>query len=161
LGTSGSHRQIIDKWVMLYYDRVLAISLRLTGNREDASDCAQEVFIRAWKKLGTFRGDAHPMAWLKRITYNCCYNHLNRNKARKWNEMDETMHGEIPTPAAQFRSFDPALLRHLTPLEHHVLLARIYDDLSFKELAESLDTTENSAKVSYHNAIKKLRKIMT
>lgn len=155
-----TERKIIENWVILYYDKVLALSLRLTGNHADAQDCAQEVFIRAWRKYGTYRGEAHPMAWLKRITLNTCYNYLNRNKSKRWNELDTE---DLMDGSGTFRSesgVDPVLLKRLSPLERSVLVARIYDDLSFKELAETLGTTENSAKVTYHNAIEKLRKFM-
>jgi len=155
-----TRKHMIDKWIVQYYDAVLGMALRLTGNRDDAEDCAQDVFIRAWKKLNTFRGDSHPMAWLKTITYNTCYNHLNRNKSKTWNEMDETQHANIPVPENQLRGFDPKHLELLSPVERSVLIARIYDGLSFREVAETLNTSENSAKVSYHNAIKKLRKVM-
>jgi RNA polymerase sigma-70 factor (ECF subfamily) len=156
-----TRKYIIDKWIVQYYDIVLGMALRLTGNRDDAEDCAQDVFIRAWKKIDTFRGDSHPVAWLKTITYNTCYNHLNRNKSKVWNEMDETQHGTMPVPEYQKRGFDPSLLKILSPAERAVLIARVYDGLSFREVADSLNTTENSAKVSYHNAIKKLRKAMS
>ncbi len=156
-----TRKHIIDKWIAQYYDAVLGMALRLTGNRDDAEDCAQDVFIRAWRKVNTFRGESHPLAWLKTITYNTCYNHLNRNKSKSWNEMDETKHAENPIPAHQQRGFDPKYLDLLSPVERSVLLARIYDGLSFREAAETLNTSENSAKVSYHNAIKKLRKVMT
>jgi len=156
-----TRKHMIDKWIVQYYDAVLGMALRLTGNRADAEDCAQDVFVRAWKKLNTFRGDSHPMAWLKTITYNTCYNHLNRNKSKVWNEMDETRHATLPVPESQHRGFDPEHLKLLSLGERAVLMARIYDGLSFKEVADTLNTSENSAKVSYHNAIKKLRKVMT
>lgn len=152
---------MIDNWIVQYYDIVLGMALRLTGNRDDAEDCAQDVFIRAWKKIDTFRGDSHPVAWLKTVTYNTCYNHLNRNKSKAWNEMDETQYGEMPVPEHQKRGFDPSLLKTLSPAERAVLIARVYDGMSFREVADSLNTTENSAKVSYHNAINKLRKAMS
>lgn len=155
-----ARKHTIDTWIIQYYDRVLALALRLVGNEDDAMDCAQNVFISAWKKFDSFRGESHPMAWLKRITYNTCYNHLNREKARGWDELDETRHADVPFPSGQQRSFDPALLKILSPSERSVLIARVYDDLSFREVAEALETTENSAKVSYHNAIKKLREVM-
>ncbi|MDD3095897.1 MAG: RNA polymerase sigma factor [Candidatus Neomarinimicrobiota bacterium] len=155
-----AERKIIENWVILYYDKVLALSLRLTGNRDDAQDCAQEVFIRAWKKYGTYRGEAHPMAWLKRITLNICYNHLNRNKSKRWDELEaENLEGDSGN-VANMNGIDPALLKRLSPLERSVVIARIYEDLSFRMLAESLGTTENNAKVSYHNAIVKLRKLV-
>jgi RNA polymerase sigma factor (sigma-70 family) len=75
--------------------------------------------------------------------------------------MDETRHAKMPVPENQTRGFDPAQLSILSPGERAVLMARIYDGLSFREVAETLNTSENSAKVSYHNAIKKLRKVMT
>lgn len=153
-------RKIIENWVIMYYDKVLALSLRLTGNRPDAEDCAQEVFIRAWKKFHTFRGDAHPMAWLKRITLNTCYNHLNRNKTKRWDELEAEGIPAVTKEAQHENLFNPELLKRLSPMERSVLVARIYDDLSFMAVAEALDTSENSAKVTYHNAIQKLRKIM-
>ena len=156
-----NNAKIIENWVIQYYDRVLALALRFTENREDASDCAQEVFIKAWRSLGGFRGDAHPMAWLKRITINTCYNFLNRNKTKQWDAQDKIESNVRHIPGAQYRHFDPKHLRILSPTERSVLVTRIYDELSFKEVAEALGTTENSAKVSYHNAIKKLRKVMT
>lgn len=155
-----TRKHIIDKWIAQYYDAVLGMALRLTGNRDDAEDCAQDVFIRVWKKFDSFRGDSHPLAWLKTVTYNTCYNHLNRNKSKSWNEMDENNHSQMPIPSYQERGFDPALLNHLSPTERAVVLGRIYDELSFKEIATALQTSENSAKVSYHNAIRKLRKVM-
>ena len=158
---NNTRKHIIDKWIVQYYDAVLGMALRLTGNRDDAEDCAQDVFVRAWRKFDSFRGDSHPMAWLKTITYNTCYNHLNRNKSKAWNEMDENQHGKIPVPEGQKRGFDPKLFKLLSPGEKAVLLARIYDGMSFREVAQSLNTSENSAKVSYHNAIKKLRKAMS
>lgn len=153
-------RKIIENWVILYYDKVLALSLRLTGNRPDAEDCTQEVFIRAWKKFHTFRGDAHPMAWLKRITINTCYNHLNRNKTKRWDDLEPEEFSAADNEPLSGNLLNPELLRKLSPMERSVLVARVYDDLSFKAVAEALDTSENSAKVTYHNAIQKLRKIM-
>ncbi len=155
-----NRKHIIDKWIVQYYDAVLGMALRLTGNRDDAEDCAQDVFVKAWKKYSSFRGDSHPLAWLKTITYNTCYNHLNRNKSKTWNEMDENRHSKEQIPEGQKRGFDPKHLEVLSVGERAVLLARIYDGLSFKEVAATLNTSENSAKVSYHNAIKKLRKVM-
>lgn len=161
IGLKENRKHIIDKWIVQYYDAVLGMALRLTGNRHDAEDCAQDVFILVWKKLDTFRGDSHPLAWLKTITYNTCYNHLNRNKSKAWSEMDETQHAAPPIPENQSRGFNPEHLKLLSPAERAVIMARIYDELSFKEVADVLNTSENSAKVSYHNAIKKLRKVMT
>lgn len=161
IGLKENRKHIIDKWIVQYYDAVLGMALRLTGNKHDAEDCAQDVFIRAWRKFDTFRGDSHPLAWLKTITHNTCYNHLNRNKSKSWNEMDENRHAALPVPEGQTRSFDAKHLKVLSPGERSVLLARVYDGLSFKEVAAALNTSENSAKVSYHNAIKKLRKVMS
>jgi RNA polymerase sigma-70 factor, ECF subfamily len=144
----------------MYYDKVLALSLSLTGNRPDAEDCTQEVFIKAWKKFKTFRGEAHPMAWLKRITLNTCYNHLNRNKSKRWDELDSEAMPSLQRTGTGESGFDPELLKRLSPMERSVVVARVYEDLSFKELAETLNTSENSAKVTYHHAVTKLRKIM-
>jgi RNA polymerase sigma-70 factor, ECF subfamily len=53
--------------------RVYALSLRLTGNREDAGELTQDVFVQAWKRLTTFRGDAAFASWLHRIAVNAMF----------------------------------------------------------------------------------------
>jgi RNA polymerase sigma-70 factor (ECF subfamily) len=63
-------------------DRLWAVALRTTGNREDAADALQEAMISAFRRAADFRGDALVTTWLHRIVVNACLDRLRRNKVR-------------------------------------------------------------------------------
>ncbi|HET9500061.1 MAG TPA: RNA polymerase sigma factor SigM [Marmoricola sp.] len=63
-------------------DRLWAIALRTTGNREDAADALQDAMIAAFRRAGDFRGDARVTTWLHRIVVNASLDRLRRNKVR-------------------------------------------------------------------------------
>lgn len=151
--------QEFENWVHDYHDAVYSVALRITGNEDDALDMTQEVFLKAYQKRGQYHGEGSIGAWLRRIAVNQCYNFVSRGKTKNWEEMDETRFtypGDDEVP----RQFDIRHLDILSPLERSVLVARIYENMPFKDVAESLNTSENTAKVSYHRAIKKLQKVM-
>lgn len=61
-------------------DRMWAVALRTTGNRELAADCVQDAFISAFRRAGSYRGDAAVTTWLHRIVVNACLDRLRRDK---------------------------------------------------------------------------------
>lgn len=66
-----------------YKNTVYAFCFRYTGNRHDAEDVAQEVFIKVYKNIGTFRGESKFSSWLYRLTVNTCHNYVRWRK-RIW-----------------------------------------------------------------------------
>lgn len=61
-------------------DRMWAVAMRTTGDRELSSDCVQEAFISAFRRAGSYRGDAAVTTWLHRIVVNACLDRLRRNR---------------------------------------------------------------------------------
>ncbi len=153
-------RQEFEEWVREHQPMIYQLTLRLTGNEDDALDCTQETFVRAYRHRHQYSGDAPVGAWLRKIAVNHTYNFLTRNKTRNWNEYDESVSPADNETESEERRFDPRWLELLSPLEKSVVIARIYQNMSFRELAEALDTSENSAKVSFHRAAQKLRKVV-
>ncbi len=74
-------------------------AVRMLGNRTDAEDVMQEVFVRVFDQLGAFRGESTLGAWIKRITVNTTLNHLRRKKQMHWQELPQT--SEIAVPPEQ------------------------------------------------------------
>jgi RNA polymerase sigma-70 factor (ECF subfamily) len=66
--------------VRRHRDRMWAVALRTTGNRELASDCVQDAFISAFRRASSYRGDAAVTTWLHRIVVNACLDRLRRDK---------------------------------------------------------------------------------
>jgi RNA polymerase sigma-70 factor (ECF subfamily) len=131
----------------------------------DASDVTQLAFVRAFRGLAAFRGAASARSWLYRIAINCALTWLRDHRREEPTEIAEDALTETnPAPARLMIGEDGARLRRaidqLPPKQKIVLELRVFDDLSFKEVAELADCTENTAKVNFHYAVKRLRDIL-
>ena len=78
-----------NELVRAYEGRVLGLVLRRLGNRAEAEDLAQEVFVQVFKAIGTFRGDSKLSTWIYRIAINLCKNRTKYLKVRHEGEQDE------------------------------------------------------------------------
>jgi len=76
----GGETRLFGELVQRYQDPVFGMALRFLGGRGDAEDVAQEVFLRAYRGLDVFKGEAKFSTWLYRITYNLCTDWLRRNR---------------------------------------------------------------------------------
>ncbi len=149
-----------EKWVDDYHDRIYAAIFHIVGNEDDALDCTQEVFLKAYKKRGSFRGNSSPYTWLHRIAGNHALNFVTRNKTKVWDAYNEYEHTAEEDEETKVHSFRKEWLQHLSKTERRVIKSRVFEKKSFREVAEHLDTTENSAKVLYHRAVKKLQQVV-
>jgi len=93
-GDLGSFEQI----VLLYQDKVYSLSLRLTGSAQDAEDLAQEVFVKAYRHITSFRGDSDFGTWIHRIAVNTWLNQKRKGQTPAAYSLDEPIYsgdGEI------------------------------------------------------------------
>jgi len=81
-----------DDLIRRYQDRIYGLAYHLTSNHEEANDIAQETFIKAWRALSGFKGEASFYTWIYRIAYNHTLNHLKSRRMRtthlSLNDMD-------------------------------------------------------------------------
>ena len=131
----------------------------------DAADVTQLAFVRAFRGLGAFRGTATVRSWLYRIAINCALSWLRDHRREQPTELaEDALLADNPAPAQISASDDRAWLRkaiaQLPPKQKLVLELRVFDDLSFKEVAELAECSENTAKVNFHYAVKRLRDIL-
>jgi RNA polymerase sigma factor (sigma-70 family) len=73
-----------DTLVRRYRERIFGVVYNLTSNREDAADLTQEAFIKAFRSIGRFKGDASFFTWLYRIAVNATVTHLRRNRLKRF-----------------------------------------------------------------------------
>lgn len=138
---------------------------RYVRNDADASDVTQQAFVRAFRSLDRFRGEATVRSWLYRIGINLALNHL-RDHARE--QPAEIADDALSAPAvglsglvaAERGAHLRAAVAQLPPKQKLVLELRVFDDLPFREVAVLAECTENAAKVSFHYAVKKLRDLL-
>jgi RNA polymerase sigma-70 factor (ECF subfamily) len=158
-------RSAFDVLVRRHQKGVWKIVRRYVKRDADAFDITQQVFVRAFKALGGFRGAATVRSWLYRIAINCALSWIRDHRREEPTEIAEDSLTEMPAAPGRIASDqDGAQLRKaiamLPPKQRMVLELRVFDDLSFKEVAELADCSENTAKVNFHYAVKKLRDIL-
>jgi RNA polymerase sigma-70 factor, ECF subfamily len=159
-------REAFDELVRVTYADTYTLALRLTGNEEDARDVVQESYLRAFRGLSRFRGDAQFSTWMYRITANCANTQLGKRNKHRHDELSDT------DPIADDRpSIDPqgqleagalrerlqVALEGLPPKLRQVVVLRDIYDLPHEAIAAELGISETAAKVRLHRARKKLR----
>ncbi|GAC1356582.1 MAG: RNA polymerase sigma factor SigE [Acidimicrobiales bacterium] len=144
-----------------------ALAFRLTGNEEDASDVVQETYLRAFRGIRSYRGDAAVTTWLYRITANCASNQLANRSRHRHDELDPDradVGDDDPSQDPQLRAEGAALRRRvdtalaaLPPRLRAVVVLRDVYDLPHDAIATELGITEATAKVRLHRARVRLR----
>jgi RNA polymerase sigma-70 factor (ECF subfamily) len=163
-------RPAFDELVRRTYVDTYTLALRLTAHEEDARDVVQESYLRAWKGLPQFRGDARFSTWMYRITANTAYTVVKRRRRHRAESLDamvedpvELRPGAQPEDAAESAALLDRLaigLDELPPkLRVLVVLKDIYG-LSHEEIAEELGISVPAAKVRLHRGRKRLRDLL-
>lgn len=155
-------REAFDRLVERYQRDVYRLCYRYVNNHEDASDVAQEVFLRAYRAIGRFRGDSAFSTWLYRIAVNAC---LNFRAARRppSDELPESLSdGRTPELARLEHEERARLVRdavgRLPEKQRATLILKIYHDLSHEEVAQVLGSTVGTVKANLFHALANLRK---
>lgn len=162
----GGDRDAFDALVRATYAESYTLAYRLTGNEEDARDVVQESYLRAFRGLKRFRGDAQFTTWLYRITANCASTHLGRRAKHRHDELPDelesddaamALHPEAHLDNGVLRERLQASLRRLPPRLRAVVVLRDVYDLPHEAIAAELGISESAAKVRLHRARKRLR----
>jgi RNA polymerase sigma-70 factor (ECF subfamily) len=163
---ASGRRDAFDVIVERHRRAVYQLCYRFVGNHEDASDLAQEVFLRAYRGLRNFKGDAALGTWLYRIGVNAC---LNRVSARK--PAMESLQATEALPAAgpdamtsllrqEQASHVRAAIAKLPPKQRATLVLRIYHELPHQEIAGILGSSVGAVKANFFHALQNLKRIL-
>jgi RNA polymerase sigma-70 factor (ECF subfamily) len=164
----GGDREAFDAVVRATYADTYGLALRLTANEEDAKDVVQEAYLRAYRGLRRFRGDASFTTWLYRITANCATTHLGKRNRHRHEALEEVevadtrpdRDPEQQAEAALLRGRVAAALDALPPRLRAVVVLRDVYDLPHDAIAAELGITEAAAKVRLHRARRRLRDLL-
>ncbi len=153
--------------VRRYRNDVFAVAYHFVRNRETAWDVSQEVFIKAHRGLGKYRGDAAFKTWLLRITANQCKDYLKKRRLDTV-AFDDALHARkasshMPDPAQALESQElgAAILTAVEKLsfKHRTaFVLREFEGLSYEEMAEVMGCSLGTVMSRLHHARKKLQK---
>ncbi len=157
-------REAFDELVVRYQREVYRLCYRYVNNHEDANDLTQEVFLRAWRAIGRFRGQSAFSTWLYRIGVNAC---LNFRAARQplAQELPDTVADPGVGAAERLESDEQArrvreAVGRLPEKQRATLILKIYHELTHQEVAQILGSTVGTVKANLFHALGNLRKLV-
>ncbi len=157
----GGNRKAFSELVKRHQKGLLRMSLRFLKDMDAAEDVVQESFIKAYEKLNSFEGRSSFKSWLYQITVNTA-----RNKIREYrHETTDIEFVQLSVGAIAESNLVHTAVKDLIqyevdklPLKQKTaLVLRVYEDLSFKEIAEIMECPYDTAKANYRHALIKLK----
>ena len=153
--------------------RVYTLTLRMTGNAEDAKDLAQEAFLMAYRRLPAFRMECSFSTWLYRLTTNLCIDFLRREKKRKAitcsmedqtekqsNRVSYWQEPQTELERLEIRGVLEKGIQQLSEEHRQILLLREMGGLSYDEIGVALKLESGTVKSRLARARRQLREIL-
>ncbi|HHU32093.1 MAG: RNA polymerase sigma factor [Zhaonellaceae bacterium] len=168
--------EAFEELVLKYQRQIYTVAYRFMGNHEDASDLAQEAFIKAYKSIDRFRGESSLKTWLYHIVANVCRDELRKRKKGQVLSLDapiSTEEGEI-TRQTEDWTYAPDLIyeskeaqyfiqeaiNQLTPEYKEVIILREIQGFSYEEIAQHLGCSLGTIKSRLNRARKAMRDLL-
>ncbi len=168
----------VEKLILKYQDRVYNTILKICGNEADAAELAQDAFVRAIQGLKDFRGQSSFYTWLFRIAVNLTFNFCKKNSKISFQSLQEETDEETnrqlkdylidkniqePSELASKKEVQSLILKaleKLDPQQRAVVVLRDIEQMSYNEIAETLDIEIGTVKSRIARGRKNLREIL-
>ncbi len=159
--------EAMDQLVSRHLGSVFRAALGILGDEDSASDVAQEAFLKAFRNLRGFRGDASFKTWLLTIAGNEAKGVLRKAGRRRELSLEKVAPMSSPeTPADEAMERSEAtqqvleLLSTLPEKQRQAVTLRIFEELSFREIGKIIGSSEGAARVNYHHGIRRLKEMV-
>jgi len=164
-GDKYSFNLLVWKWEKQIYN----LAVRMLGSVEDAADACQDIFIAAYEKAHSFKGNSKFSTWLYRIAINNCISKLRRKKIEQKIYDNSLLQASLATKDSAIRDDETTLIKNqlserimkaiqkLPDEQKAILELKIYQDLSFEEISKIIGIPVGTAKSRLHYALIKIR----
>jgi len=154
--------------VRKYQEKVYYFVRRIVIDHDDADDVVQNIFIKVWNNLGSFREDSKLFTWIYRIAVNESLSFIKSKQLRSYLSLSspeammvKTLHDDPYFDGEEIQKRLTEAIIRLPKKQQLVFNMRYYDDLSYDEISEILGTSVGALKASYHFATKKIEDFVT
>ena len=161
--TQQETTDLFNKIVKEYSERLYWHVRDMVGSHDDANDLLQEIFIKIWTALPSFRGDAQLFTWAHRIATNETLNFLRKQKVRAALSFEKISNAQdriADDPYFNGGAAEQLLVKALNKLpakQRAVFSMRYYDDMKYEDIAQIMHSSVGSLKASYHIAYQKIK----
>ena len=169
-GDADAFGEIVKRWER----KIFALTYGMLGREEDARDATQDTFLAAFRNLRGFRGEAKVSSWLHRIAVNQCISRQRRIRVRGESALEDETEADgasffAPAHASPARTAEASQQSELVrravmalPSElRQVIVMKEFEELTFHEIAETLDLPLSTIKSRLYTALKQLRLRLT
>ena len=150
-----------------YQERVYWHVRKMVIDHDESNDLTQEIFIKVWKNLHSFREDAKLFTWIYRIATNECLTFLKKKKRRFFipihdveGELTEKLESSTQLSGDEVQMKLQKALLKLPDKQRMVFNMKYFDEMKFKDIAEITGTSEGGLKANYHHAVKKIEEYL-
>jgi RNA polymerase sigma-70 factor (ECF subfamily) len=148
----GRYPEAFELLLARYQNKVFRLAYSILGNETLAEEAAQDIFVRVWKALPLYNGQASLSTWLYAISRNACLSARRQQAARRESPLEETAE---PQSSDRVMQIDvPALLARLPDVYRRVLTLFYLEEKSYQEVAQMLDLPMGTVKTHLHRARK-------
>ena len=158
MASVADSREAFERLVQHYKGKVFRLACSILEDETSAEDATQEVFLKIWRGLPSFRGDAAISTWIYSIARNTCLTRRRRDRDRRTFSLEE---GKVEEIASKSRELGlamhlRALIRQLPDKHRHALLLFYFEDKSYEQVAEAMALPIGTVKTYLHRAKKEL-----
>ena len=161
---NGQQEQAFNHIVEAYTERLYWHVRRFLCSHDDTNDLLQDIFIKVWAALPSFRGDAQLFTWIYRIATNEVLNHLRKQKFKALVSF-ETESGYLEKKIDEDPYFDGNTMQRelhksiqrLPQKQRIVFMLRYFDEMKYEDISEITGTSVGALKASYHHAYNKIK----
>jgi len=157
-----------NELVKRYQQKIYWVARRMVGSHDEADDVVQDVFVRVYDALKSFRGEANFYTWLYRITVNVSLNALRSKRVKdffNFEEVEEQL--SAPEDSAdrkilkeEYQTILDRAVERLPAKQKMVFTMRYYGDMDYEEMAKVLKKSVGGLKANYFHALKKIQKFV-
>ncbi|HLF14416.1 MAG TPA: RNA polymerase sigma factor [Bacteroidota bacterium] len=164
----NGNEKAFNQLVARHQERIYWVARRILGSHEDADDVVQEVFLRVFRKLHTFRGNSEFFTWLYRIAVNLSLNASKRKKVADFFHIDalherQPADGDNPETLLMRREEQSLLDRAVVLLpekQKAVFTMRYHEGMKFERIASILGRSVGGVKSNYFHAVRKIDRFL-
>ena len=164
----SSQRKAFDLLVRKYQEQLYWVVRRLVMDHDDTNDIIQNVFIKVWNNLGSFREDSKLYTWLYRIAINESLGFLNSKRMRIFvplgdveKQLNQKLADDNYFEGNEIQLMLQKAILSLPEKQRTVFNLRYYNEMPYEQMSEVLGTSVGALKASYHLAMKKVEKSLT
>lgn len=161
LQSSRKKDRAFSELLDLYQERIYWHIRKMVLTHENANDVLQNTFVRVYRNIEKFEGKSSLLTWIFRIAYNESLRFLEKEKKRSFQSLEDVSTYQLEA-LQQSEYFDGdelharllKIIEELTEKQRRVFQMKYFDELSFRQISEILEVSENTLKSSYYAAVK-------